>query len=81
MGKPGARAYVIVLALAALTGAAVFAFRWTIDRAAPPNPRILLAVFIVAVAGLWVFQRRLTRLLSWILAHTVERFVAAKDDE
>ncbi|HTZ49173.1 MAG TPA: hypothetical protein VMH20_16385 [Verrucomicrobiae bacterium] len=48
---------------------------------APPNPRVVLEVFVAFIVLLILFQRQLGASLAWLLGRTVLRFIDRESDE
>jgi hypothetical protein len=80
-GENSAVTWLLVLAVLVLFSAFRFGIDWFARTATPPNPHLLLALFLTLVASVIVFQRQLGRVLDWVLDHTVERFFGSKSDE
>ena len=71
----------ICLAVGALLvyGAFVFLARWFQQAFSPPNPRILLGVFLALIAIGLLFPRPLGKALGWIFDQTIGRFIGPND--
>jgi hypothetical protein len=60
-------------------GAFVFLARWFQQSFSPPNPHILLGVFLALIAIGFLFPRRLGKALGWIFDQTIGRFIGPND--
>lgn len=75
------------LALAVVVGAvfltiALFAgLRWVASRFPPPNPHLLLGVFVGIIAFALLFQHPHGRMFGWIAENTFLRFLRSKEEK
>jgi hypothetical protein len=54
---------------------------WIENAFAPPNPHIMLGIFLIGITVINVFQRQLSAAFDWIIEHTIGRFIDSKGRE
>ncbi len=55
--------------------------KWFTSTIQPPNPHVLLAVFVGVIATWFFFPRHVGRAFSWVMSVTVYRFFGDEKDE
>jgi hypothetical protein len=65
----------IVLGMIIFGFAAFLGLKWITNRFAPPNPHLLLAVFVAIVIACYFFQNQVGKAFGWLLDKTLFRLV------
>jgi hypothetical protein len=61
--------------------AALYGLRWITHHVPPPNPQLMLTIFIVVVLAILFFRRATGNAVGWLLDKTLFRLAGGKEDE
>ncbi len=80
--RPGLRpGHLIGVGIAAFAFAVSIGAKWITHNLAPPNPDLLLGIFIALILAGILFRRALGNAAGWLLDRTLLRFLGSKEDE